>query len=224
MKSFSRSTTVHRVAKNAFLLAPASYVCSSEAACGAAAYVAFARTATRLISRRHDTYRRGPSTSMATGRETRTRQDERGREGRCTWAIVSGHLADPGDPNMCRYHHHDAAPLEVRGLERVGSPGRQGREQRRRPRLRRSADGGRPRGPRVLDATRVDHAPSKHPAVDPRRAVVLDFGADSLQPSKKSLVIRCLAACKTLAIQLPEDKNFASSVLLGAALAPSMHW
>ena len=34
--------------------------------------------------------------------------------------------------------------------------------------------GGGPRGRRVLDATRVDHAPSKHPAVDiPLRAVVL---------------------------------------------------
>ena len=65
------------------------------------------------------------------------------------------------------------------------APGRQGREQRRRPRLRRHGrrsrpegarrgGGGGPRGRRVLDATRVDHAPSKHPAVDiPLRAVVL---------------------------------------------------
>ena len=40
-------------------------------------------------------------------------------------------------------------------------------------------------GPRVLDATRVDHSPSKHPAVDiplPPRRRTCYFGADSRNP------------------------------------------
>ena len=93
--------------------------------------------------------------------------------------------------------------VQVRGLARQlpRAPGRQGREQRRRPRLRRFGrrsrpegarlGGGRPRGSRVLDATRVDHAPSKPAAVDislPRRRTCTS--GRTPDTSKKSSVIR----------------------------------
>ena len=112
--------------------------------------------------------------------------------------------------------------VQVRGLEGQlqSAPGRQSRKQRGRPRLRRLGrrsrpegarrDGdGRPRGPRVLDATRVDHAPSKHPAVDiPLRAVVLVPRSGLPTLVKNPLVIRCLAASKTLARAQPGDTKF----------------